>query len=59
MTTKHFDCVEMKRQAQKSLRKEYKERRQEFASYDDFLHARAEETTLWQELRKRRASPPR
>lgn len=54
MTTKQFDCVEMKRRAQCALREEYEERRNEFASYDDFLHGRAEESPLWRELRIRR-----
>lgn len=35
---KDFDCVEMKRHAQRELRQEYESRRSEFASYEDFIN---------------------
>jgi hypothetical protein len=45
--TKSFDCVEMKQKAQLKLRAEYESRRDEFASYFEFLDAKAAEST-WQ-----------
>jgi len=41
---KNFDCVEMKRQNQENLLREYEERRNEFDSYWAFIHAKAEES---------------
>jgi len=45
--TKSFDCVEMKHEAQRKLRAEYESRRSEFASYFEFLDAKARESS-WQ-----------
>ena len=45
--TKSFDCVEMKHKAQRKLRAEYESRKNEFASYFEFLDAKAGEST-WQ-----------
>jgi hypothetical protein len=50
---KRFDCVEMKRQAQEKLRAEYEQRRSEFGSYVEFLNAKAEESELWQRMRRK------
>lgn len=36
-TKKSFDCVEMKRKAQKRLRSEYEARKGEFSSYAEFI----------------------
>jgi len=48
---KTFDCVGMKHEAQKALLAEFESRRGEFASLDDFLRAKAEESewvsTTW------------
>lgn len=41
--TKKFDCVEMKHRAQKRLRAEYESRRNQFASYSEFLEATIKE----------------
>ena len=43
-TSKKFDCVEMKRQAQAKLRTEYERRKGEFSSLEDFLNAKAQES---------------
>ena len=40
---KGFDCVEFKAQAQRRLMEEFETRRHEFATYVDFLNAKAEE----------------
>ena len=37
MMKKSFDCVEMKREAQKRLRSEYEARKGEFSSYAEFI----------------------
>jgi hypothetical protein len=39
---KTFDCIEMKRHAQEGLRSEYEIHKKEFASYEDFLNAKAD-----------------
>ena len=41
---KAFDCVEMKRNAQRRIRAEYEARRNEFASYSEFLNATVRES---------------
>ncbi len=41
---KTFDCVEMKREAQRRIRAEYEARKGEFASYSEFLNATARES---------------
>jgi len=40
-----FDCVAFKREAQQRLMKEFEARRDEFATYADFINAKAEEGT--------------
>ncbi len=40
---KTFDCVEFKAEAQRRLMAEFKSRRKEFATYADFINAKAEE----------------
>lgn len=49
--TKTFDCVEMKRRAQETLRQEYEASRGEFASYCDFLEAKANASELAKAVR--------
>ena len=49
--TKTFDCVAMKRQAQKKLKEEYEARKGEFSSYYDFLRAKAEKSELAKAVR--------
>ncbi len=41
---KTFDCVEMKRKAQEMLQDEFDSRRQEFATFTEFLNAKAKES---------------
>ena len=41
---KTFDCVEMKKEVQAELLKEYERRKSEFASYSEFLTAKLEES---------------
>ncbi len=53
MKTKTFDCVEMKRQAQERLSREYEARKGEFDSYLDFIHAKSEESEWIRGQRKR------
>ena len=55
MTTKAktFDCVEMKRRIQESLRAEYQSRNAEFASYYDFLEAKAEGSSWVRKMREK------
>lgn len=55
MTTKAkaFDCVQMKRRIQELLRAEYESRRAEFASYCDFLEAKASESPWVRKMRKK------
>lgn len=45
--TKTFDCVAMKREAQRKLRAEFDSRKAEFSSYFEFLDAKGEESS-WQ-----------
>jgi hypothetical protein len=52
-TTKTFDCVEMKRRVQEELRAEYESRKGEFASYADFLRAKADQSPWVGQLRGR------
>lgn len=44
--TKTFDCVEMKNRIQAELWAEYQTRKHEFASYADFINARAKDSEL-------------
>ncbi len=53
MKAKTFDCVEMKRNAQKALQKEYEARKDEFSSYWDFLAAKADESEWVQKMRSK------
>ena len=62
---KTFDCVEMKHRAQEKLRAEYEARRDEFASYSEFLEATINEhpwqRRLWERIAASTsdtASPP-
>ena len=41
---KSFDCVEMKRKAQKRLQSEYEARKGEFSSYAEFITATASQS---------------
>lgn len=50
MKTKTFDCVEMKRRAQELLQAEYEARKGEFASWADFINAKAKSTATWRAL---------
>ena len=43
-SAKTFDCVEMKHKAQQALLTGYESRRDEFASFDDFVNAKARES---------------
>lgn len=54
--TKTFDCVEMKRRAQRKLQEEYEARKDEFGSYYDFLAAKADESPWVQRMRKKFAT---
>ena len=45
--TETFDCVEMKRRAQRELNAEYESRKREFPSYVAFLAAKSTESG-WQ-----------
>lgn len=56
-TKKTFDCVEMKRQAQKRLREEYAARRGEFASFIEFINVTARESELGILIREKSAKP--
>ena len=42
--TKTFDCVEMKHKAQETLQAEFESRRDEFATFTEFLDAKASES---------------
>ncbi len=48
---KKFDCVEMKRKAQKRLQQEYENRKGEFSSYSDFITTTANESPEISEFR--------
>ena len=54
--TKTFDCVQMKRDAERRLREEYESRKAEFRSYDDFLQAKADESSIAADVRARIAA---
>ena len=43
-TNKKFDCVEMKNAIQQQLRQEYERRKNEFASYADFINSTADKS---------------
>jgi len=49
-TQKRFDCVEFKRRSQRRLMKEYEMRKDEFASYVDFLKAKVGENEWSRDL---------
>jgi hypothetical protein len=51
--TKSFDCVEMKRRIQEQIRTEYESRKNEFASYVDFLNAKANQSPWVQQMREK------
>ncbi len=50
---KTFDCVEMKRRAQKRLLDEYEAHRDEYPSFAAFVREHARESDAVQALRKR------
>lgn len=54
--TKAFDCVEMKRQAQKKLREEYEARKGEFVSFVEFIRVTANESGLAKAVRAKIAA---
>lgn len=43
--TKAFDCVQMKRRAQSRLLAEYEQRKDEFASYAEFITSKARQVS--------------
>ena len=45
--TKTFDCVQMKRRAQKKLMEEYAVRKREFSSFADFVNQAAPDEPGW------------
>jgi hypothetical protein len=51
--------VESKRKAQEDLEKEFESRRQEFASFSDFLNAKTMESTNTSEIWKRFSKTPK
>jgi len=53
MKDKAFDCVEMKRRIQEQLRTEYESRKNEFASYVDFLNAKANQSPWVKQMREK------
>ena len=50
---KAFDCVEFKRRVQRELLAEYEKRKGEFASYYDFLDAKAQESSWVRRMEKK------
>ena len=51
--TKTFDCVEMKNRIQAERLAEYEARKDEFASYIDFINAREKESHLGEVIRRK------
>ena len=51
--TKTFDCVEMKNRIQAELYAEYESRKGEFASYLDFINAKAKDSELMKIVRQK------
>jgi len=56
-TNKKFDCVEMKNAIQQQLRQEYERRKNEFASYVDFVNATVNESDEIRRFRKKLVKP--
>ena len=54
---KRFDCVEMKRRAQKQLLTEYEARKNEFGAYCQFIEAKARQSEFWGRFRATRPTP--
>ena len=50
---KKFDCVEMKREAQRRIRAEYEARKDEFASYSEFLKRTVQESAWCSSIMRR------
>jgi len=48
--TKTFDCIALKREAQRRLREEYEARAGEFDSYVDFINAKVSEDQWSREM---------
>ena len=55
-TTKTFDCVEMKNRIQADRLAEYEARKEEFASYLDFINARVKDSELAKVIGRKIAS---
>jgi hypothetical protein len=53
MPAKTFDCVEMKRRAEKRLLEEYEAHRDEYPSFAAFVRDRARNSEAVQDLRRR------
>jgi hypothetical protein len=53
MTLKTFDCVEMKNRIQAERLAEYEARKDEFASYLDFINARIKKSELAEIVRQK------
>lgn len=51
--TKTFDCVEMKNRIQRKLFEEYEARKDEFATYGEFINVTAEESEVIRAFRGR------
>ena len=54
--TKTFDCVEMKNRIQAERMAEYQARKDEFASYIDFVNARVKDSELAKIVRAKNVS---
>lgn len=52
-TEKDFDCVRMKDEIQAKLQAEYESRKGEFASYTDFIKAKANESEFIRQFKDR------
>jgi hypothetical protein len=56
-TNKKFDCVEMKNAIQQQLRQEYERRKNEFASYVDFINSTVNESDEIRRFREKLTKP--
>ena len=54
---KKFDCVQMKRDAQRRLRAEYESRKGEFSSYAEFIAATANQSPEIREFKAKIRHP--
>ena len=55
--TKKFDCVEMKNRIQAQMMAEFRRRKGEFASFEEFIAAKAQESSWVRRMEKRFARP--